>query len=77
MEPDALKPMSQDEMNGLKLTPNAVAPGTFQEQMKGMDRGRATTGPATMPSTSQPSLVVPQGDATKSSAIEPKLPGGK
>ena len=47
-EPDQLKPMSEDEMKDKKLTPNAVAPGTFQEHMRGMERGQApTTGPTT------------------------------
>jgi general secretion pathway protein D len=46
--PDYLKPMSEDEMEGTKLTPNAVAPGVFQEQMRGMKRG-AVTQPTTAP----------------------------
>ncbi len=47
--PDFLRPMSEDEMQGTKLTPNAVAPGVFQEQMRGMERG-AVTRPTTAPS---------------------------
>ncbi len=43
--PDRLNGMSQDEMNGLKLTPNAVEPGTFQEHMRGLQRG----GPSSQP----------------------------
>jgi general secretion pathway protein D len=47
-EPDVLKPMTEDEERGLKLTPNAVGPGVFQDHMRGMQRG----GPAqTQPST--------------------------
>ncbi len=45
-QPESLKPMSQDEMKGTKLTPNAVEPGTFDEQIRGMNRGAA---PATRP----------------------------
>jgi hypothetical protein len=37
--------MSQDEMDGTKLVPNAVEPGAFQEHMRGMIRG-ATTAPS-------------------------------
>ena len=65
--PDKLHAMSQDEVNGLKLTPNAVDPGVFQEHMRSMERG----GPST-----QPALVVPQ-PTTRSSdtSLEPALPG--
>jgi general secretion pathway protein D len=67
MAPDALKPMSQDELNSLKLTPNAVEPGTFQEQMKGMDTGSDTT---------RPSLIVPGAKPSNpNNAPEPVLPG--
>ncbi|MDB5302615.1 MAG: gspD 1 [Phycisphaerales bacterium] len=38
-QPDTLKPMSEDEMNGTKLTPNAVEPGTFDDHLRGMRRG--------------------------------------
>jgi general secretion pathway protein D len=44
-EPELLKNMSQDEMNGTKLTPNAVEPGAFQDHLRGMQRG-ATTKPS-------------------------------
>jgi len=46
--PDMLSPMSQDELKGTKLTPNAVAPGVFDEHMRGMKRGEATTRPSDM-----------------------------
>jgi general secretion pathway protein D len=58
--PEILQNMSQDEMGGMKLTPGAVGPGVFDEQMRGMQRGRtappggSTTQPA---STSMPSAV--------------------
>jgi len=41
--PDVLDPMSTDELQGTKLTPNAVSPGQFQEHMKGMQRGNVPT----------------------------------
>src|SRR5437588_11437091 len=44
-EPEHLKGMSRDELNGTKLTPGAVEPGVFQEHMRGMQRG--TTQPST------------------------------
>ncbi len=47
-EPDTLRPMTNDEMRGLRLTPNAVEPGIFQEQLRGMQRGNASTQPSPM-----------------------------
>ncbi len=49
--PEVLKQMSEDELNGSKLVPNAVYPGAFQEHLKGMQRGGATTAPTTAPAT--------------------------
>jgi type II secretion system protein D len=46
-QPESLRPMSQDELKGTKLTPNAVEPGMFDEQIRGLQRG---AGPATKPS---------------------------
>jgi len=40
--------MSEDEIKGLKLTPGAVQPGTFDDHMKGMQRGQSSQ---TRPST--------------------------
>jgi len=34
-------PRSEDEMKGVKIVPNAVAPGTFQDHMAGMKLGAA------------------------------------
>ena len=45
--PDTLNPMSKDEMKGLKLTPSAVAPGVFDEHIRGLQRG--STQPTTNP----------------------------
>ena len=33
------KGMSADEMKGTQLAPQAVSPGTFEDQMRGMQRG--------------------------------------
>ncbi|HTL29608.1 MAG TPA: type II secretion system secretin GspD [Tepidisphaeraceae bacterium] len=41
-DPDMLKGMSQDELNGTKLVPNAAEPGSFQDHMRGMQRGSTT-----------------------------------
>ena len=60
-QPDLLKPMSQDEMNGTKLTPGAVAPGVFSEHLRGMERG---TLPDTRPATQPTNPVLEIGPAT-------------
>jgi general secretion pathway protein D len=52
-KPDLLKGMSKDEMRGTRLTPNAVAPGAFQEHMEGMRRG------STQPSSKDDDIVPP------------------
>lgn len=44
-QPDALQGMSQTEMEGSKLVPQAVDPNAFKEHMEGMQRG-ATTQPS-------------------------------
>jgi general secretion pathway protein D len=68
-----LKPMSQDEMKGMKVTPNAVEPGDFQEQMRGMDRGGLTTQPTTVPQPTEP--PPPQLPRT-GTELQPRFPGG-
>ena len=40
-EAAALKPMLEDELAGARLVPGAVSPGTFQEHLKGLQRGAA------------------------------------
>jgi Flp pilus assembly secretin CpaC len=49
VQPEALKPISQEEMRGTTLTPNAVGPGVFQQHIEGLRRGQTeiTTQPAT------------------------------
>jgi len=69
----SLKPMSQDEMKGMKVTPNAVEPGDFQEQMHGMDRGGLTTQPTTVPQPTEP--PPPQLPRT-GTELQPRFPGG-
>jgi len=49
-QPGALKEMSADEQRGLRIVPQAVEPGAFQEHMRGMSRGAAASQPATRPS---------------------------
>jgi general secretion pathway protein D len=43
--PEKLQQMSQDEVKGTKLTPRAVQPGTYEEQMRGMQLGGSATQP--------------------------------
>ena len=45
-EPGKLLPMSEQEKAGLKLVPNAVKPGTFQDHLDGLDRGNLYELPA-------------------------------
>ncbi|MGD0092940.1 MAG: type II secretion system secretin GspD [Planctomycetota bacterium] len=45
LDPSALKHMAEQEKAALKLTPEAVAPGTFQEHMEGMARGSESLHP--------------------------------
>jgi general secretion pathway protein D len=73
-QPNRLAGMSQDEMRGVKLTPSAVEPGTFEDHMRGLQRGgndsQAAPNTPTMPGKQPPSND-PGG-----SAYEPPLPGG-
>ena len=39
----ALPGMAKDEVNGLRLVPNAVQPGTFQDHLEGTMRRQSTT----------------------------------
>lgn len=66
--PELLKGQSQDEMRGTKLVPNAVQPGTFQDHLRGMERG-ATTQPVT---PVPPRLPPPD---RRTGPIEAPLPG--
>ena len=66
--PDVLKGQTQDEMRGTKLVPGAVQPGTFQDHLKGMQRG-ATTIPST---PTQPKTTIEPQDRR---LYETPLPG--
>jgi general secretion pathway protein D len=46
-QPESLTAMTEDEKAGMKIVPGAVEKGTFQEHMRGMQRGEA-------PSTAKP-----------------------
>ena len=48
-QPSTLKPMAEDELRGTKLTPQAVEPGTFDDHMRGLERGGATERPDPSP----------------------------
>jgi len=65
--PDRLKSMSDDERNGLKLTPNAVQPGTYQEHLRGLDRG----------GDPDAKLAPETPEAPERRPSEPPLPGTK
>jgi general secretion pathway protein D len=48
---EALRPMSIDETQSLRLTPSAVQPGMFEEHLRGMDRGAAPQTQPTQPTS--------------------------
>jgi type II secretion system protein D len=48
---DALEPMSKDDQKSMRLTPRAVEPGTFEEQMRGMERGHVPQTQPTQPAS--------------------------
>jgi general secretion pathway protein D len=48
---DALEPMTKDDEKGMRLTPRAVEPGTFEEQMRGMQRGHVPQTQPTQPAS--------------------------
>jgi general secretion pathway protein D len=66
-QPVKLHNMSQDEMNGVKLTPNAVQPGTFDDHLKGLQRGKTSDDPNS-------DLTAPETDPAKKE-LERPLPG--
>lgn len=59
--PDRLQPMSDDETRGLRLTPNAVQPGTYEDQMKGMRRGELPQTQPTQPASPVHSINLSEG----------------
>jgi general secretion pathway protein D len=73
--PEELKPMSQDELGGTRLTPNAVAPGTFDEHLHGMRRGSL---PQTQQSVPPPAIFEPEMPAKTKGAPGPtSAPSGQ
>jgi len=65
---DLLRPMSQEELKGTRLTPNAIEPGTFDEHLRGMKRGEVPT-----TQTAPPPAVFEAQPATQP-AKQPKVP---
>ncbi len=59
MTPGVLEDMTKDEERGLMLVPNAVQPGTFEEDMQGMERGKTTIVPETELEIKGGSMVTP------------------
>jgi general secretion pathway protein D len=73
--PQALQPMSADESRGLRLTPSAVSPGTFEDHLRGMERGSAGSTPQTQPS--EPQSPVNSIDLTTPADSGEPAPGEK
>ena len=65
--PDRLQAMSRDEMRGIKLTPNAVEPGEFQDALRQMRLGGSTTAPSL--------LDVAKPTAPPDHSLDSNLPG--
>jgi general secretion pathway protein D len=49
LQPGMLKDMSESELRGTKLVPQAVYPGAFDEHREGLDRGAPSTQPTDAP----------------------------
>jgi len=71
--PESLRPMSQDEMHGTVLTPNAVSPGTFQEHMKGLQRGELPQTQPTQPISPVHSIDLSEGHEKHNSADDQSI----
>jgi general secretion pathway protein D len=69
--PDMLQQMSRDEGNGLRLIPNAIQSGTYQEHLDGLNRG-ATSKPTTR-AIDVPNI--PKSDWKQGPMYESQLPG--
>jgi type II secretory pathway component GspD/PulD (secretin) len=69
---DMLRPMSQDEMKGLRVTPGAVEPGTFDDHIRGLQRGGAPGGGVLMPPIIPSTPAVVPHPATAPSGQGPK-----
>jgi len=79
MTPDLLLDMSKDEREGLKLVPTAVQPGTWEQQVIGMERG-ATTIPASqdlrIEGNVSPAQTLPPAPGAVPGAAPGAAPGG-
>ena len=60
LDPDQVPLMSQDEVKGTKILPNAVAPGMYDEHQGGLKRG--ATLPATRPADGASSDLTPAAE---------------
>jgi general secretion pathway protein D len=67
MEPDTLHGMSKDEMKGTRLTPDAVAPGTWDDHLRGMERGKTPETLPADPAATQPVKSIRGDDGPTSS----------
>jgi general secretion pathway protein D len=47
--PEFLQSMSDDERRGMQIVPNAVSPGSWDEQLRGLQRGATPPNATTMP----------------------------
>lgn len=73
LQPDELKDMSEKEKAGLKIVPQAVEPGAFDEHLKGLDRG-ASTRPALAPNAHVVDIL-PTTEPAQSQPADPKSNG--
>ncbi|HVX83358.1 MAG TPA: type II secretion system secretin GspD [Phycisphaerae bacterium] len=69
-DPDYLQSMSDDERRGMQIVPNAVSPGSWDEQYRGMQRG-ATPANATQPA--EQTFILP-GRGTRLQGDQPWQP---
>jgi len=67
-DPDNLKNMSKDEIDGSKLVPNAVDPNAFQDHKEGLQRGANPTPPP--PPTTQPDRPAKTDRPTNPDAVK-------
>lgn len=68
--PESLQGMTNDEAQGLKLVPGAIQPGTYEEHLKGLQRGN-TTRPGYQP------VPIPETEGSRSPGAlpDPVAPG--
>jgi general secretion pathway protein D len=71
LRPDLLPAMGQDELNGTRLMPNAIAPGAFNEHLKGLRRGATTAPTILVPPVVDPKKVEPRSKELKNATSQP------